>query len=247
MKGFTKLALDLIMGAVVPILILNNLTRTLGAPVAYVLAALVPVVYVLADTFFITRRFNAITTYVALSAILNGILAFWFVDGVLYALKDTAGLAVSVLLFAGSILIGKPMLRFFLVQALNPDTPARRQGLDELMRQPPVSRSLVTATVIVALESVIAGGVNFWLNLGMVTAPFGGETFNQQVAQVNAITRIAFPIASIIAFTLGFALLFRAIYACLPKEEGKSQTDSELWTLVDLWQAEKGAPTVESV
>ena len=87
MKGLTKLALDIVMGAVVPILILNNLTKPLGAPVAYVLAALVPVTYVLVDTFFISRRFNVITSYVALSAIMNGILAFWFVDGALYALN----------------------------------------------------------------------------------------------------------------------------------------------------------------
>jgi len=81
MKGWTKLLLDITMGAVIPILILNNLTRPLGAPPAYVIAALVPVAYVLVDTFAISRRFNAITTYVALTAIMNGALAFWFVDG----------------------------------------------------------------------------------------------------------------------------------------------------------------------
>jgi hypothetical protein len=235
MKGFTKLALDLIVGALIPVLILNNLTKPLGAPVAYVLAALVPVAYVLIDTFFITRRFNYITSYVALSAILNGVLAFWFVDGWVYALKDTAALAASVVLFFGSAVLGRPFLRFFLAQALTPDTPARGQSLARLMSVRPIHRSLVWATVVVALEQLLACAVNVWLNVTTVTAAFGSEAFNLQVAQVNALTRVAFPIASIVAFGVSFAFVFRAILAQLPHEEGKSQTDSDLWQLIDQW------------
>ena len=236
MKGLTKLALDIIMGAVVPILILNNLTKPLGAPAAYVLAALVPVAYVLVDTFFISRRFNVITSYVALSAIMSGILAFWFVDGVLYALKDTASLVVSLVVFAGSLLIGKPIVKYFLIQGLNPDTPARTAKLNRLMTLPPVWRSLVFATIIIAIQTILAGVVNFALNLNMVTAAFGTELFNQQVAQVNAITRIAFPVASLVAFGLGFVLIFRALYAELPKPEGQTQQEGDLWPMIDQWE-----------
>ena len=235
MKGLTKLALDIVIGAVVPILILNNLTKPLGAPLAYVLAALVPVAYVLIDTFFISRRFNVITSYIALSAIMSGILAFWFVDGVLYAIKDTASLVVSLIVFAGSLLIGKPIVKYFLMQGLNPDTPARADKLSRLMALPQLRRSLILATLFIAVETVLAGAVNFALNLNMVTAPFGGELFNQQVAQVNAITRIAFPIASLVAFGLGFVLIFRALYAVLPKSEDKEQ-EGDLWPLIDQWE-----------
>lgn len=236
MKGLTRLALDIGMGAVVPILILNNLTKPLGAPVAYVLAALVPVTYVLVDTFFISRRFNIITTYVALSAIMNGILAFWFVDGVLYALKDTAALAVSVILFAGSLMIGRPIVKYFLIQGLNPDTPARDARLRRLLSLPQVQRSLVLATLIIAAQTALAGAVNFVLNLNTVTASFGSDLFNQQVAQVNAITRIAFPIASLAAFGLGFVFIFRALYAVLPRQEDSPQQQGDLWPLIDQWE-----------
>jgi hypothetical protein len=237
MKGFTKLALDIIMGALIPILILNNLTRPLGAPTAYVLAALVPVAYVLVDTLFITRRFNFITSYVALSAILNGLLAFWFVDGVLFALKDTASLIVGVMLFAGSAIAGRPILRYFMAQAMTPDTPARTAALDQLLIQPAVFRTLVIGTAVVAAESALAGAVNFWLNLNTVTAPFGVELFNQQVAQVNTITRLAFPVANIVAFLIAFGLVFRAVYACLPKEAADAKGQGELWPLIEQWQA----------
>lgn len=236
MKGLTKLALDIVMGAVVPILILNNLTKPLGAPPAYVLAALAPVVYILADTFFISRRFNVITSYVALSAIMNGILAFWFVDGALYALKDTAALMVSLIVFAGSLAIGRPIVMYFLIQGLAPDTPAREDRLRRLLSLPQARRSLILATLILAGQTALAGAVNVALNLNMVTAPFGSDLFNQQVAQVNAITRVAFPIASLAAFGLGFALIFRALYGILPRPEDTPQQEGDVWGLIDRWE-----------
>jgi hypothetical protein len=236
MKGFPKLILDIVMGAVIPILILNNLTRPLGAPTAYVIAALVPVGYVLIDTFFISRRFNAITTYIALTAIMQGALAFWFVDGWQYALKDTAGLIVGVLVFVVSILIAKPMMKFFAAQLFNPDTPEKQRSLDLLFQQPAVHRSLVVSTAFIAAVNAIMALVNFGLNMNIVTAPFGAELFNQQVAQVNAITRIAFTLGSFIGFGFAFWLMYRAVFSVLPKEEGKSQFESDFWELMEKWK-----------
>lgn len=234
MKGFNKLILDIVMGAVVPILILNNFARLTGSSdtLAYVLAAMVPVAYVLIDTFFISRRFNVITSYVALSSILSGVLVFWFVDGARYALKDSAALIVGVLVFGGSILIGKPMMQYFAAQVFQPDTPAKDQSLRSLLTRPDVRRGLILGTAILALYNGAAGVVNFLLNLNIVTAPFGDALFNQQVAEVNGITRIIFTIASFAAFAGAFALVYRALFSVLPKEEGKSQFESDFWDLV---------------
>ena len=236
MKGWTKLLLDIAMGAVVPILILNNLTKPLGAPLAYVLAALLPVSYVLIDTFVLSRRFNAITTYVASAAIMNGVLAFWFVDGWQYALKDTAGLIVAAGLFFGSLLLGRPMFEFFAAQVFQPDTPQKDRALRTLCARPPVRQGLITATVIVGAANVVLGVVNFLLNLNIVLAPFGTESFNAQVAQVNAITRVLFPVVSLGVFAGAFYLVYRAFFQVLPSEAGKSQFESEFWDLVRLWE-----------
>jgi hypothetical protein len=236
MKGWTKLLLDIAMGAVVPILILNNLTKPLGAPLAYVLAALLPVSYVLIDTFVLSRRFNAITTYVASAAIMNGVLAFWFVDGWQYALKDTAGLIVAAGLFFGSLLLGRPMFEFFAAQVFQPDTPQKDRALRALCARPPVRQGLMTATLIVGAANVMLGMVNFLLNLNIVLAPFGTESFNAQVAQVNAITRVLFPVVSLGVFAGAFYLVYRAFFQVLPSEAGKSQFESEFWDLVRLWE-----------
>lgn len=245
MKGWTKLLLDIVMGAVIPILILNNLTRPLGAPVAYVIAALVPVAYVLADTFLISRRFNAVTTYVALTAIMNGVLAFWFVDGWRYALKDTAGLIVAVAVFFGSLAIGKPIFQFFIAQVLQPDTPKKDSAWRVLVAKPEVRRGLIAATALVGAMNAVLGVANFLLNLSIVTASFGTETFNSQVAEVNAITRIAFALASFAAFAVAFYLAYRALFQVLPSEEGKSQFESEFWDLVRLAEQQTGVQTAE--
>ena len=234
MKGYTKLILDIVMGAVIPILILNNFARLTGSSdtLAYVFAAMVPVAYVLIDTFFISRRFNVITSYVALSTIVSGVLVFWFVDGVRFALKDTAALIVAVFVFIGSMLIGKPMMQFFATQVFQADTPDKHSKLTTLLALPNVRKTLFLSTAIVAVYNVIAAVVNFLLNLNIVIAKFGEAAFNTQVAQVNAITRVAFTIASLVAFGIAFALIYRAVFKVLPKEEGKSQFESDFWELV---------------
>jgi hypothetical protein len=110
MSRNTKLFLDILMGAVIPILILNYLSGPLGAPAAYLVSALIPVGWVFVDLLLITRRFNVITSYIGLSAIVRGALAFWFVDGWLFALKDTAGQIVASLVFVGSVAVGWPII-----------------------------------------------------------------------------------------------------------------------------------------
>jgi hypothetical protein len=79
--------------------------------------------------------------------------------------------------------------------------------------------------------------VNYFLNLGIVVAPFGDGLFNKQVAQVNAITRIAFTISNFAAFGVGFTLIYRALLAALP-EQGPDEKDVEMWELiVRRWKA----------
>jgi hypothetical protein len=237
MKPSTKLTLDILMGAVIPILILNFLTAPLGAPMAYVLAALVPVGWVLADLLFITRQFNVITSAVGATAVANGALAFWFVDGVLFALKDTAGLLMFSAALVASVLAARPLMRYVFGQSVGADTPAKRTALDGLLREPPVAHSMRDATLVIAFQQAVVSGVNFLLNLNVVTAPFGTEAFNQQVAQVNAMTRVGFPLASIAAFVVAFWIVQRGLRTCLPVAEGETGWGDDFWRAMDRREA----------
>src|SRR4028119_1803903 len=140
-----KLALDVLLGAVAPILVLSYLSGPLGAVPAYLISALIPVAWVLADLFLVSRRFNFITAFLGLSAIVRGLLAFWFVDGALYALKDTVGSILIVLVLGGSLLLGHPLLGAFVAQALDPRTPEQESSLERLFAARPGRRaSLLT-------------------------------------------------------------------------------------------------------
>lgn len=243
MKQTTKLFLDIGIGAVIPILILNYLTPKDGAaptfgfittPVAFVIAALIPVAWVFIDLLFLTRKFNFITSYIGLGAIINGALAFWFVDGLLYAIKDNASLIVTTLVFAGSALLGRPVFQFFFSQAVNPDTPEREHALTQLLREASIPQKLIFATWLVVIANIIATVINFFLNLNIVTAPFGTSDFNSQVAYVNGLTRVILPIPNIIVVGYGFWLVYREIFRQLPKEADKPQLESDFWELMRL-------------
>jgi hypothetical protein len=240
MKQSTKLFLDILFGAVIPIAVLNYATGPLGAPMAYLVSALIPVAWVFIDLFFITRHFNVITSYIGLSAIVRGALAFWFVDGALFALKDSASFVVSVLVFAVSLATGRPFLRYFVAQALGPDTPEREAGLKRLLAEDEVRRNLVGGTVILLIANLAGGVVNYLLNLNIVVAAFGTEAFNLQVAEVNAITRIALAIPETLVFAGAIWLVYRALFKNLPKEEGKEQLESDFWELVRLREQKAG-------
>lgn len=237
MSRSTKLVLDILLGAVVPILVLSYLTDTLGAIPTYLLAALIPVGWVFVDLFFVTRRLNFITGFLGLNAMVRGLLAFWFVDGLLYALKDTAGTVVVVLVFGGSLLIGRPVVRVFAEQSLDPRTPEQGSALGRLFRERPVARALVWSTALLAAANAATGVANFLLNLRIVTAPFGTEAFNAQVAQVNAITRIALGIPELAAAGVALWLVFRVISQTLRAGSPDVSDKQDFWDLVEIREA----------
>ena len=184
MKNGIKLIIDIVMGAVIPIIILESIFRAGSAWRSHCICARgVRAIGVgVIDLFFVTKKFNFITSYVGFSSIVSGILAFWFVDGLLYAIKDTVGLLLRVLVFGGSVLIARPILKYFFIQALNPDTPDKAKALAQLFNEPSVARSFSQATWLVVIETALAAVFNFYLNLRCVLATFGTELFNQQVA-----------------------------------------------------------------
>ncbi len=228
MNRSLKLALDILLGAVVPILVLSYLSGPLGAVPAYLISALVPVGWVAADLFFVTKRLNFITAFLGLNAVVRGLLAFWFVDGALFALKDSAGSAVTMVVFAGSLLLGRPAVRAFAEQSLDPRTPEQESALHGLFAERAVARALVWGTAMLALVHAAAGAANFLLNLSIVTAPFATAEFNAQVAKVNALTRLALGIPEALATALAIWLVFRALYSRLPGAPG----EQGFWELV---------------
>lgn len=233
MSRSTKLTLDVLLGAVVPILVLAYLTDPLGAVPAYVVSALIPVGWVFADLLFVTRRFNFIAGFLGLNAITRGLLAFWFVDGFLYALKDTTGSAIAVLVFGGSLLVGRPVVGAFAEQSLDPRSPEQASALRKLFRERPVARALFWSTALLAATNAATGAMNFVLNLRIVTASFGTDAFNAQVARVNAITRVAIGIPEFVVLAGALALVFYALNNILRAGQPDAGAEEDIWGLIE--------------
>jgi hypothetical protein len=230
-KGL-KLTLDILIGAAAPVVILKYGTAPLGTLPAYLLAALVPVAWVLLDLFVFTRRFNFISAYGGLGAVMRGALAFWYVDGALFAFKDSASYLLAVFIFGGSAFLARPVTRAIALQGLDPDTPEKKSAMDRLLDEPTVVRALKQSALIIGLTNLGAGLVNYAINYKMVLATFGTPLFNDQVANVNAITRIVLVLPDMLALFWAFSLMYKALYALLPAEDGADPHAGDFWELV---------------
>src|SRR5215216_5485828 len=195
----------------------------MGAVPAYLLSALIPVGWVLADLFLVSRRFNFITAFLGLNAIVRGLLAFWFVDGALYALKDTVGSILIVLVLGGSLVLGRPLLGAFVAQALDPRTPQQEASLEHLFAERPVARTLLISTA----------AINFVLNLWIVTAPFGTGEFNSQVARVNALTRLTLGVPEFLAMGLAIWWIIYSLHSRLYSRLRDVDGRRDFWELVE--------------
>lgn len=225
MSRSLKLGLDFLFGLIIPIIILSRFSDELGNITAYVVAALIPVGWVAVDLFFITKRFNFITSFLGLNAVVRGALAFWFVDGMAYAFKDSAPSLLWVVIFGASLAFGRPLISAFLEQTLDPRTPEQERSIRSLFDERPVYRALWLGTLAMVIVSIITGVANFFLNLWIVTAEFGTEAFNVQVAEANAVARFAIAIPEALAFAIMIGLAFKAVHARLPGQPN----DKDFW------------------
>lgn len=210
--GHKKLFLDLVMGAAIPMAILHWGTDYIGARPSFIAAGVIPAVYVLLDVLFFSKRFNAITTIVAITATTQGGLAFLKVDGWKYALQDTAGTIVTFLLFAITLALGKPMVDYFAAQVLAPADEAEEKLIWQMLLRPgPIRRAVVIGTLIIMAEQLARGTGNYFLNLYRVTAEFGTSEFNNQKAAVTGIATIPFTITNFGALIIAVGLVIRTV------------------------------------
>jgi len=222
--GVPKTVWDLVFTLVIPILILSPNILGSGLSVAenvfgggtggniraYVLAALVPVAYVLWDL-IANRNVSPVALIGGAGAIFSGALAFWYVDGFWYAIKDSARSYLVGLFFLISAGTRVPLFRVFLDAASIGEKPQDRAATQQAMRDPGVHRGLVAGTVAFAVVDLIGGVVNSVVNYARVTAEFGSDAFNAQVAAVNALMRVPGLVISLLGVGLAIYLVQTAV------------------------------------
>ena len=219
-----KTVWDLVFTLLIPILILSpNMLGsgisiadqvfgggTTGNVRAYLLAALIPVAYVLWDL-GVNRNVSPVALIGGAGAIFSGALAFWYVDGFWYAIKDSARSYLTGILFLISAATSVPLFRVFLDAASIGEKPEDRAATQEAMRDPGVHRGLVLGTVVFAVVDLIGGVVNSVVNYARVTARFGSDDFNAQIAAVNAVMRVPGLVISLVGVFAAIWFVQRAV------------------------------------
>lgn len=219
-----KTVWDLVFTLLIPIMILSPNILGSGLSVAeqvfgggtggniraYVLAALIPVAYVLWDL-GVNRNVSPVALIGGAGAIFSGALAFWYVDGFWYAIKDSARSYLTGILFLISAATSVPLFRVFLDAASIGEKAEDRAATQQAMRDPAVHRGLVLGTVVFSVVDLIGGVVNSVVNYARVTAKFGTDDFNAQIAAVNAVMRVPGLVISLVGVFAAIWFVQRAV------------------------------------
>lgn len=210
--GSKKIIVDLLFGAAIPLAILSwGSDLGLSPRMTFVLAGLIPAAYVLGDVFFYSKKFNFITTVIAVTAVAQGVTSFLQVSGWKYALADTSGTIITLLIFGISLLMGRPIVNYFVVQVFQPENPDEEALLQRMLGEREVHKWMVIATLVILAESFVRGVGNFLLNTYRVTAEFNTPEFITQKRNVDALTRFIAPAMSFGALFIAFYLVNNAI------------------------------------
>lgn len=196
-----RLALDVLFTFVLPYALLNpapfglpDLSKPLGNYGVYVLAGVLPTLYIVLDTLH-RRVLNPFGLFLLAGALSGAAVSFLKLDGVAFALKDAMHSALLMLACGVSLLLGRPLFEFLFYGLVSPETPERKRQLARALSQPEVRRALGWATALVALKAVVLGVLSYLVAIWLVTLPFGAPGFNIQVARAHALT---FPVAIIL-------------------------------------------------
>ncbi|AWN23419.1 hypothetical protein DKM44_09420 [Deinococcus irradiatisoli] len=229
--GIPKTVWDLLFTLIIPIAILSpNILGsgisiseqvfgggTTGNVRAYLLAALVPVAYVLIDL-LINRTVSGLALLGGVVALVRGALAFWYVDGALFALKDSVPSLLFGLLALGSLLTRTPIFRVVLDASTLTESPEHRAATQTALHDAQVNAAVRGASVAYGLTELVSSVINYFVNLHTVVGKFGSDAFNAQVAQANAIMRVPGLILSLIGVGIGIWLIQRAVKRRYGKE-----------------------------
>ena len=223
-SGVPKTVWDLIFTLIIPIAILSPNILGSGISIseqvfgggvagnvrAYLLAALIPVAYVLIDL-LINRSVSGLALLGGTVALVRGALAFWYVDGALFALKDSVPSLLFGLLALGSLLTRTPVFRVVLDASTLTESPENRAATQRALHDQQVNQAVRGATVAYGLVELMSSAINYFVNLQVVVGKFGSDAFNAQVAQANAIMRLPGLALSLVGVGVGIWLIQTAL------------------------------------
>lgn len=207
--------INLLANIVLPIVILNNLSKSLGALPTLLLALSAPLIYLTWDLWK-KRKINYFSILGLLNVGLTGSLAVLNLDGAWFWIKEAAFPGLVGIFVLGSAWTTKPFIQTLI---LNPEimnlelieTRVRANGEDHLLER--IARN---ATVFLALSFFLSSFLNFVVARRIflpIAVEIQGEQrsllLNEQIAEM---TKVSFPIILAPSFVLLMGLMFYLLH-----------------------------------
>lgn len=215
MKEKNNPLINLLFNIVVPILILNKLSRVLGALPALLLALSAPLIYLVWDLWK-KKKINYFSILGLLNVGLTGSLAVLNLDGVWFWIKEAAFPGLVGIFVLASAWTKQPFIQTLI---LNPElmnlelieARVRAKGEDHLLER--VARN---STIFLSLSFFLSSLLNF-IVARRIFLPIAVEIQGEQKSlllneQIAEMTKVSFPIILVPSFLLLMGLMFYLLH-----------------------------------
>lgn len=209
--------LNLVFNIVLPVLILNKLSKFLGPFWALVFALAFPLGYGAYDLVK-RKKFNAFSALGLLNVLFTGGLALLGLNGFWFAVKEAAFPALVGLFVLGSAFTKKPFIETLFLNPALMKVDLLEERLKEKGKQQEFHAHMKSATIWLSLSFAFSAVCNFvlarkiFVNIDTTLAPEAQSTvLNEQIAQMTTWSMAIIMVPSMI-FLLGiFWYLMRGI------------------------------------
>ncbi|MBV2168645.1 MAG: hypothetical protein KUL82_08055 [Bdellovibrio sp.] len=219
--------LNLVFNIVLPVLILNKLSKFIGPPAALVLALAFPLGYGIYDLVK-RKKVNAFSALGLLNVLFTGGLALLGLHGFWFAIKEAAFPTLVGLFVLGSAFTQRPFIETLFLNPAIMKVELLEQRLQEHGKQKEFHAHMKSATVWLSLSFAFSAVCNFilarriFINIDpTLSSEAQSVILNEQIAQMTTWSMAVIMVPSIL-FLLGiFWYLMRGIkqHAGLSTEE----------------------------
>ncbi|GEM44502.1 hypothetical protein [Deinococcus cellulosilyticus] len=210
-----NLLLNLLMTALFPLVALQKklpgldwgLHELITPAGAFMVAALVPATYLLVQRWQ-SRKTSVLWLLVTVSTLLNALMGFWWVSGLLFALKDSSGSLFLATCTGLSLVLRRPLFGFILWEFLQPQGEVQQQVLRDFMEKGRGRQLVWFSTFLLCVKGLTVAGLNISIKFQLVKSPFGTPDFNAQLAEAMTLMIPIAYLATLVTYSVLFLVWF---------------------------------------
>ncbi|APJ05182.1 VC0807 family protein [Silvanigrella aquatica] len=183
-KSKENFLLSLLFFVIIPVLVLNKLSSTLGPLNALLLSLSVSLIYGIYD-YFKRKQASLIAVLGITSILIKGIFACFKVDGLWFAIQEAAIPTFLGIFTIVSAWIGKPFVNYFIYNENIFKIEFLESKLKEKKAENAFKVLMWQITMVFGCAFFLSGLLNFILAIDIIVSPSGTEAFNKELAEMT--------------------------------------------------------------